>query len=195
MRLRLTVAWLATAVAILLVAAPLAAQMQRLRKIGRLGVLASQSPEGSPPAYALRQGLSDLGYVEGQNIVIEWRWARGKVERFSELTAEPVKLHVDVIVAENNPAIAAAQETTRTVPIVMVIPTDPVGVGFVASLARPGGNTTGLTTQGRDTGGKRLELLKEAVSNLAKLAPGDLDGAFATIARDGVGAVCRRCAG
>jgi putative ABC transport system substrate-binding protein len=224
MRLRLTVTRFAAAVAILLVAAPLAAEMQQLRKIGRLGVLAGQSPESSPPAYALRQGLSDLGYVEGRNIVIEWRWARGRVERFSELAAELVKLEVDVIVAENNPAIAAAQKATRTVPIVMVIPTDPVGLGFVASLARPGGNTTGLSSQGRDTGGKRLELLKEAVSNLAKVAilwdptepgrrdqvkevetaalgsgvkvqlvearsPSELDGAFATIAREGAGAV------
>jgi len=215
---------LTVALALGLLVTPLTAETQQLQKVGRLGVLTGQSLEGSPNAYALRQGLSDLGYREGQNIVIEWRGAAGRVERLSELAAELVKLQVDVIVADNNPAVAAAQKATRRIPIVMVFPTDPVGLGFVASLARPGGNTTGLSTQGSETGGKRLELLKEAVPNLARLAilwdpsePGrrdqvkevetaarasgvkvqlvearslsELDGAFATIAREGAGAV------
>jgi putative ABC transport system substrate-binding protein len=204
--------------------APLAAEAQQMQRVGRLGVLTGQSLEGSPWAYALRQGLSDLGYLEGQNIVIEWRGARGRVERVSDLAAELVKLEVDVILADSNPAVAAAQKATKRIPIVMVFPTDPVGFGFVASLARPGGNTTGLTSQGRETGGKRLELLKEAVPNPAKLAIlwdptelgrrdqvkevetaarasgvkvqlvearslSELDGAFATMAREGAGAV------
>ena len=117
-----------------------------------------------PPIYGLRRGLRELGYVEGQNIAIEWRWAHGRAERFPELTIELVELKVDVIVAASNPAVRAVQRVTRTTPIVMVFVADPVGNGFVASLARPGGNTTGLSFQATDLVGKGLQLLKEAAA-------------------------------
>ena len=98
---------------------PLAAQAQPTRKVPRVGVLGGQSPEVSPPILALRQGLSELGYVEGQNIAIEWRWAQGKNERYPDLAAELVKLKVDIIVAASTAGLQAAQRATRTIPIVM----------------------------------------------------------------------------
>jgi putative ABC transport system substrate-binding protein len=156
--------------ALSLLLAPLTADAQQARKIPLVGVLTSYSPEESHPAYALREGLRGLGYVEGQNITIEWRWARGSPERFPDLAAELVRLNVDVIVAPNNPAVQATQRATRTIPIVMVLPTDPVGLGFVASLARPGGNTTGLTSQHPDLTGKHLQLFKEVVPNVSRVA-------------------------
>src|SRR6266850_3099311 len=109
----------------------LAVEAQQARKVPRIGVLGGQSPEMSPPILALREGLRELGYVEGQNIAIEWRWAHGRAERFPELTIELVELKVDVIVAASNPAVRAAQRVTRTTPIVMVFVADPVGNGFV----------------------------------------------------------------
>jgi len=108
--------------------------------------------------------------VEGKNIVIEWRWAHARAERFPELATELVRLKVEVIVAANNPAVAAAQKATKTIPIVMVIVTDPVRLGFVTSLARPTGNITGLTIQSPELAGKRLQLLKEAVPHLTRVA-------------------------
>jgi putative ABC transport system substrate-binding protein len=139
------------------------------RKVPRIGVLGAVSPERAPHTAALREGLRELGYTEGQSIVSEWRWAQGDPTRFPDLAAELVRLNVDVIVADNNPAIAAAQKATRTIPIVMAIATDPVDLGFVASLARPGGNITGLSYLGTDLIGKRQQLLKEILPTLSKL--------------------------
>ncbi|MGH2405926.1 MAG: ABC transporter substrate-binding protein, partial [bacterium] len=117
-----------------------------------------------------RQGLRELGYVEGKNIVIEWRYAEGKFDRLPELAAELVRLEVDVIVAGGPRSTRAAKEATVTIPIVMTQDGDPVGSGIVASLARPGGNITGLTSLTPQLSGKRLELLKEIVPKLSRVA-------------------------
>jgi putative ABC transport system substrate-binding protein len=119
---------------------------------------------------AFKQGLRELGYVEGQNLIIERRYGEGKIERLSDLAAELVRMNVDVIVATNDPPIAAVKRETQTIPIVMVSSADPVGTGFVASLARPGGNVTGLSTMSPELAGKRLELLREVVPGLARVA-------------------------
>ena len=146
-----------------LLAAPLSVEAQQ--KVPRIGVL-----EANPGfENAFHEGLRHLGYVEGKNIVIEWRWAHASAERFAELAAELVRLKVELIVATNNPAAAAAHKATKTIPIVMVIVTDPVRLGFIASLARPGGNITGLTIQAPEIAGKRLQLLKEAVPHLSRV--------------------------
>ena len=151
-----------------LLAVPLAATAQPAGKVWRIGVL-GLLPE-SPRAAPFLQGLRELGYVEGQNIAFEWRLAGGQAERFPDLAAELVRLKVDVIVAGDNPAIAAAQRATSTIPIVMVLAMDPVRTGFVGSLARPGGNTTGLTLQATDIQGKALQLLKDAVPTASRVA-------------------------
>src|SRR5438445_8775107 len=130
-----------------LLAAPLAALAQLPKKVPRIGVLASRSPEEPGPSEGLRQGLRDLGYVERQNVTIAWQWARLDEKKFPELATELVHLNVDVIVAANNPAVEAARRATRTIPIVMVLAEDPVASGFAASLARPGGNITGFSSQ------------------------------------------------
>ncbi len=159
------------ALALGILAAPPAADAQQPQKTPRIGVLGGVSPEGSPPPYALRQGLREVGYVEGQNIALEWRWAHGRPERFTDLAAELAALKVDVIVAGNPAAISAAKNATSTIPIIMVLATDPVGEGFVTSLARPGGNITGLTINaGPEIFGKHLELLKEAVPRASRVA-------------------------
>jgi putative ABC transport system substrate-binding protein len=113
--------------------------------------------------------LQELGYREGQNIIIEWRWGAGSTERFPEFAAEVVKSNVDVIVAANDAAGRAAQQATKSIPIVSIF-SDPVGSGLVATLARPGGNITGLTMQGTDLSAKRLQLLKQAVPKLSRVA-------------------------
>ena len=167
--MKLTVTLLASAVALALFAAPLA-EAQQTRRIPRVGVLGGQSPEGSPPILALRQGLSDLGYVEGQTIALEWRWAQGKNEGFDGLAAELVRLKVDIIVAGTDPAVQAAQRATRTIPIVMAFATDPVSLGFVTNLARPDGNITGLGFQSSaEIAGKRLQLLREIAPTAARI--------------------------
>ena len=119
---------------------------------------------------AFRQGLRELGYVEGKNIVIEWRYAEGKPDRLPALAAELVRLKVDVIVTGGPVATRAAKEATSTIPIVMAQDSDPVGSGFVASLARPGGNITGLATLAPELSGKQLELLKEIIPRLSRVA-------------------------
>ena len=143
MRLRLATLILTLALGIL--AVPLAADAQQPAKVPRVGVLWLGFPGPSPFYDAFLQGLRDLGYVEGQNVVIEQSWAQGKPERLPDLSAELVRLKVNVIVAPAWPVIRAAKQATRTTPIVMVIIHDPVGTGLVASLARPGGNLTGLS--------------------------------------------------
>ena len=153
-----------------LLAAPVAAEAQQTRKVPRVGVMGGQSAEISPPILALRQGLSELGYVEGENIAIEWRWAQGKNERYPDLAAELVKLKVDIIVAATTPGAQAAQRATKTIPIVMGFASDPVAGGLVANLARPGGNITGLGVPTSEMVGKRLQLLREVVPTVARIA-------------------------
>ena len=152
-----------------LLAVPLAAEAQQARKVPRVGVLAGQSAEISPPILTLREGLRELGYVEGQNIAIEWRWAQGKDERYPDLAAELVNLKVDVIVAPTTAGAQAAQRATKTIPIVMGFVSDPVALGLVANLARPGGNITGVAVQ-PEMAGKRLQLLREAAPTVARIA-------------------------
>jgi putative ABC transport system substrate-binding protein len=148
-------------------------EAQQPKKVPRLGYLApndriSDSAHSEP----IRRALRDLGYTDGQNIAIEYRYAEGKVDRFSELADELVRLKVDVIVAAGGARIIlAARNATKTIPIVMAgAGVDPVEVGLVESLARPGGNVTGITTLSRELGGKRLELFKEAVPKIARVA-------------------------
>ena len=144
---------------------------QRSGKIPRMGYLSTVSPAvNAARIEALRQGLRELGYVEGKNIVIEWRYAEGKVDRLPSLAAQLVHLKVDLIVTAASPPTRAAKELTSTIPIVMAFDDDPVGSGFVASLARPGGNVTGLSSLALEIGGKQLELLNEIVPRLARVA-------------------------
>ena len=147
----------------------LAAEAQQPRKVPRIGLLA-QAPPTSPPVEAFRQGLRDLGYVEGKNVLIEYRHTEGKPDRLPGLAAELVRLKVDVIVVSGALATSAAKNATREIPIVMAVAGDPVGSGHVASLGRPGGNITGLTNLAPELGGKRLELLKEVIPGLARVA-------------------------
>ena len=134
----------------------------------RIGVLANARAE-SPRWAPFHGALREFGYVEGQNIAVEWRASDGRAERLPDLAAELVRLKVDVIVADGNAAIAAAQRATKTIPIVTVLAMDPVASGFAANLARPGGNITGLTTQATDLQGKILQLLKEAVPTASRV--------------------------
>jgi putative tryptophan/tyrosine transport system substrate-binding protein len=150
--------------------APLVADAQPAGKVYRIGRLAPGSPEGSPFIESFRQALHERGYIEGQNLVIEYRWAEGRDERLPNLAAELVRLKVDVIVTGGSTAIRAAQQATRTTPIVMVGASDPVAQGFVASLARPGGNITGLSIVTPELLGKRLEILKETVPQSTRVA-------------------------
>jgi putative ABC transport system substrate-binding protein len=165
--------------ALSLLAAPLDAEAQQAAKIPRIGYLAN-NPAASPHLLeAFRQGLRDLGYVQGRNLVIEYRDAEGKLERFPALAAELVALKVDVIVTGNTPAALAAKQATRTTPIVFAGAADPVSSGLVSGLARPGGNVTGLSSLTPELVGKCLELLKQAVPGVSRVAvlwhPGDLD--------------------
>ena len=147
------------------------AEAQQPTKIPRIGYLTAASLSAiAARIEAFRQGLRELGYVEGKNIVIEWRYAEGKLDRLPALAAELVRLKVDVIVTAGPTATRAAKEATATIPIVMAQDNDPVGNGFVASLARPGGNITGLSTLAPELSGKQLELLKEIVPRLSRVA-------------------------
>jgi putative ABC transport system substrate-binding protein len=149
------------------------ASAQQPKKVTRIGLLSSGDPATeSVRSEAIRLALRELGYIEGQNIAIEYRYAEGKRDRQPELAAELVRLKVDVIVvAGGDPLVRAAKNVTKTIPIVMVGGgIDPVEAGFIESLARPGGNVTGLTNLTRELGGKRLELLKEAVPKIARVA-------------------------
>jgi len=138
-------------------------------KMPRIGILTPVF-DPYPPLEAFPQGLRDLGYVEDQSIALEYRFAEGKVERLPALAAELVRLQVDIILAEGDDAVRAAQHADGTIPIVFLTGTDPVGEGFVASLARPGGNTTGVYFNAPELMGKRLELLKAAVPGVIRVA-------------------------
>jgi len=147
------------------------ANAQQPAKVPRIGFLSSLSPAAvSARMDAFRQGLRELGYVEGKNIVIESRWAEGKTERLPELAAELVRLKVDIIVTGGPAVNRFAKEATVTIPIVLAFDNDPVGNGFAASLARPGGNVTGLSALSPEISGKQLELLKEIVPTLSRVA-------------------------
>jgi putative tryptophan/tyrosine transport system substrate-binding protein len=147
------------------------AQAQQRKQVPRVGFLVPGSPSSySDRIEAFRQGLRELGHVEGQNIIIEYRYAEGKSDRFPGLASELVQLKVDVIVTGTTPAIQAVKNTTSTIPIVMAEVADPVAVGLVASLARPGGNITGFTTLSPDLDGKRLELVKEILPKVTRVA-------------------------
>src|SRR5215813_6859725 len=150
------------------------AKAQQPKKVPRIGYLSSfEQASDSARAEAIRLALRELGYIEGQNIAFEYRYGEGKQDRYPELAAELIRLKVDIVVVAGGPAlIRAAKNATRAIPIVMVVGggVDPVGAGLVESLARPGGNVTGLTNISGELGGKRLELFKEAVPKLARVA-------------------------
>jgi putative tryptophan/tyrosine transport system substrate-binding protein len=155
----------------LLLALCVSAEAQQPTKIHRIGWLGAGSPSVSlPQQEVFRRRLRDLGYVEGQNITIEYRYAEGVDERIPNLAAELVQLKVDVILTGGTPVTRAAKNATKAIPIVMTNVTDPVGTGLVASLAHPGGNVTGLSNLGSDLGGKQLELLKEAFPKVSRVA-------------------------
>ena len=153
-----------------LLAAPLAAEAQQAAKVARIGYLSPNLAADPIVQEAFGQGLRDLGYVEGRNVVIEYRDAEGKFERLPTLAAELIAPKVDVIMAVSTPAALAAKQATRVLPIVFATAGDPVGSGFVTSLARPGGNVTGLSILTPELVGKRLELLKQAVPGLSRVA-------------------------
>jgi ABC-type uncharacterized transport system substrate-binding protein len=160
-------------IAVVLLAVGAIAEAQQPKKVRRIGYLSSGDPaSNSSRAEAIRVALRERGYIEGQDIAIEYRYAEGKLDRLPELAAELVRLKVDVIVvAGGTISIQAAKNATKTIPIVMVAQgADPVAAGLVESLARPGGNVTGITLLSRELGGKRLELLKEAVPKVARVA-------------------------
>src|SRR5215470_18087157 len=162
---------LAVVLVLSLILVPLAVEAQQAAKVPRVGVLRPGNP---PPGDfgqrdAFEGGLRDLGWTPGTSILIEYRYADGKRERLPVLAAELVRLPVDVIVATAQ-AVPAAQQATRTIPIVMSAVPDPMGQGLIASLARPGGNTTGLTLDAEELAGKQVELLKEAVPTLSRIA-------------------------
>jgi putative tryptophan/tyrosine transport system substrate-binding protein len=156
---------------------PLGTSAQQAAKVPRIGYLTSDLAAGLHPREAFLKGLSDLAYVEGRNVVIEYRDAEGKYERLLALAADLVALKVDVIVVTSTPAALATKQATRTIPIVLAWAADPVVSGLVTSLARPGGNVTGLSLLAPDLVGKRLELLKQAVPGSRRIAvlwhPGD----------------------
>jgi putative ABC transport system substrate-binding protein len=150
---------------------PSVSEAQQPSKLSRIGFLSSLSPAVvSERIEAFRQGLREIGYSEGKNLLIEWRYAEGKVERLPGLAAELVRLNVDVIVTGGPAVNRFAKEATATIPIVLTFDNDPIGNGFAASLARPGGNITGLSTHYPEISGKQLELLKEIIPRLSRVA-------------------------
>jgi len=152
----------------LVVASVHLAEAQPARKMARIGFLLSGPLSGR--VELVRQGLRELGYTEGKDIIIEYRYADNKFDRLPELAEELVRLRVEVIFAWAGPAVQAAKSATKTIPIVMGPNADPVGTGLVASLARPGGNITGVSLMAPDVAGKRLELLKEVLPKLSRVA-------------------------
>jgi ABC-type uncharacterized transport system substrate-binding protein len=168
-------------ITLIVLAAAFTADAQQPKKVPRIGFLATVSPSTiSDRVDAFRQGLRELGYVEGKNIMIEWRYAEGKADRLPGLAAELVRLTVDLIVSAAPIPTRSAKQATSTIPIVMAFDDDPVGSGFVASLARPGGNITGLSTLSPEISGKQLELLKEIAPKLSRV------GVLGDVTRPGV---------
>jgi putative ABC transport system substrate-binding protein len=149
---------------------PLAARAQQPGKLPIIGFLAANPSIESPRVVAFVQRLRELGWIDGRNLAIEYRWAEGRNERYAENAGELVRLKVDVIVTIATPPTVAAKQATAVIPIVFAAASDPVGTGLVASLARPGGNVTGLSNQISDAGGKKIELLREVVPGLRRLA-------------------------
>jgi putative tryptophan/tyrosine transport system substrate-binding protein len=162
---RLAVALLCLAIS----PAPLAAEVQPAGKVYRIGWL---HPQPLPPTWVegFRQGLRDHGYVEGKNLVVEYRWGDGRFDRLPAMAAELVRLNVDVLISGNTAALGALKEATRTIPIVMFGPGDPLGAGLVPSLGRPGGNITGVSGMYPQLTGKQMELLREVVPKLTRVA-------------------------
>jgi len=156
------------AIVLLTVSSGEAQQPAKLPTIGLLGAASASSY--APFVEAFRQGMHDRGYVEEKNVAVEYRWAEGKYDRLPDLAAELVRLKVDVIVTHGTPGTLAAKQATATIPIVMTVVGDPVGSGLVASLARPGGNITGTSIFAPELGPKRLELLKEALPRVSRVA-------------------------
>jgi putative ABC transport system substrate-binding protein len=150
-----------------ILATPLTAEAQPARRVYKVGILAA---EATPAIQSFRQGLHDLGYVEGQNLVIEARYHAGNSDRLPALAAELVELKVDVILAEGSTEVRAAKQATRTIPIVFAVHSDPVGTGDVASLAHPGGNITGTAQMATELSAKQLELLREMVPGITRVA-------------------------
>ena len=150
---------------------PLTVSAQQAAKVPRIGFLGNSTAALEANLVGpFRDGLRDLSYEEGRNIVIEYRWAEGKYERFTALVAELIALQVEVIVTAGTPATLAVKKATTSVPLVMIAVGDPVGTGIVPSLGRPGGNVTGLTSISTEMDAKRLELLREVVPNVAHIA-------------------------
>src|SRR5882672_3100834 len=162
----------AAALAVTLFAAMLAAEAQRPGKLPRIGLLDYSTPDQARLAWwdGFLRRMGELGYVEGRTVAFERRWARGEIKRLSDLTAELVTLNVDIIVTAGTPALVAAHAATTTIPIVMAPGGDPVELGIVHSLARPGANVTGVTSLAADLTTKRLEFLRELLSNRARMA-------------------------
>ena len=147
------------------------AEAQQLKKVPRIGFLGNSTVALEANLVGpFREGLRDLGYVERKNILIEYRWAEGKYERFPELIGELVNLQVEIIVTAGTPASLAVKKATTSIPLVMIAVGDPIGTGLIASLAHPGGNITGLTSIAADLEGKRLELLREVIPKLSHIA-------------------------
>jgi ABC-type uncharacterized transport system substrate-binding protein len=168
--LRRTGARLPAAIVVFFVAVPFMAAAQPATKVARIGVLTLSTASWAPNAEGFRQGLRALGWVEGQNIAIEHRDAAGRADRLPALAGELVRLKVDVLVTQSNVATLAAKHATQTIPIVMAIAGDPVKAGLVSSLARPGGNVTGLSLMQTELSGKRLALLREVLPNITLVA-------------------------
>ncbi len=165
------IAGLVVALALSILSAPLSSEAQQRGKVPRIGFLGAATPAAAAHLVdAFRQGLRDLGYVEGQNIATEYRWAEGRLERLPDLAADLVRLKVDVIFAPSPPSALAAKNATTAIPIVMALPGDPVGLGLVASLARPGGNITGMSNVSVELAPKQLQLLKQAVPKVSRVA-------------------------
>ena len=154
-----------------LVAAPLAARAQQAARVPRIGFLGNSTAALEANLVGpFREGLRDLGYVEGRNVLIEYRWAEGRYERFPALIAELAALKVDVIVTAGTPASLAVKKTATSIPLVMVAVGDPIGIGLVADFGKPGGNVTGLSSIAPELEGKRLELLREVIPNVSHIA-------------------------
>jgi putative ABC transport system substrate-binding protein len=153
-----------------LLATPLGGRAQQVGKVPRVGYLFYGSPGRWGEIDAFRQGLRELGYIEGQNIAVEYRFANGQIKRYPALAAELVRVNVDVIVAPATPQALAAKQATSSIPIVFVLVADAVGAGLISNFARPGGNITGLTSSSAELGGKRLDLLKQMVPKASRVA-------------------------